>query len=104
MTPWGGGRPLHRLPPEEERELAARPERSRLFACFRGLPGPLRVDDLSAYVRALGIEPAPMFARSFQGTPMRHRDVYVGHFFLADKANGKAFTEDDEEVLALFAS
>ena len=35
---------------------------------------------------------------------MRHPDVHVGHFFLADKADGEAFTDDDEEVLGLFAS
>ena len=89
---------------EEERALAAWPDSARLFAHFRSLPGPLRVPDLAAYVQALGIEPAPLFARSFQGTPMRHRDLHVGHFFLANKADGAAFTGADEEVLALFAS
>ena len=90
--------------PEEKRELFAWPDSVRLFAHFRGLAGPLRVDDLSDYVRALGIEPAPAFARTFQGTPMRHHDADVGSFFLADKADGEAFTGEDEEVLALFAS
>ncbi|MXX17259.1 MAG: hypothetical protein F4Z52_08660, partial [Gammaproteobacteria bacterium] len=64
--------------PEEERELIAWPDNARLFGHFRGLPGPLRLDDLSGYVRALGIEPAPAFSRTFQGTPMRHRDADVG--------------------------
>ena len=90
--------------PEEERELLEWPERARLFERFRDLPGPLRVDDLSVHVRALGIEPAPAFSRSFQGTPMRHRGADVGSFFLADKADGAAFTGEDEEVLTLFAS
>ena len=90
--------------PEEREELFAWPDSGRLFAHFRGLDGPLRVDDLSGYVRALGIEPARSFARTFQGTPMRHHDVDVGSFFLADKADGEAFTDEDEEVLALFAS
>ena len=89
--------------PEEERALAAWPERAQLFAYFRHLPGPLRVADLSVHVRALGIEPAPMFSRSFQGTPMRHRGAGVGSFFLADKADGEAFTEADEATLVLFA-
>ena len=92
------------LTPEEERELLAWPEQARLFKHFRDLPGTLRVDDLSTYVRRLGIEPVPSFSRSFQGTPMRHRDTDVGSFFLAEKADGKAFTDEDEEVLTLFAS
>ncbi len=90
--------------PEEQRELYTWPDSARLFQHFRGLAGPLRVDDLSAYVRALGIEPAPAFSRTFQGTPMRHRGADVGSFFLADKANGEVFTDEDEEVLTLFAS
>ena len=90
--------------PEEQRELYTWPDSARLFQHFRGLAGPLRVDDLSAYVRALGIEPAPAFSRTFQGTPMRHRGADVGGFFLADKANGEVFTDEDEEVLTLFAS
>ena len=35
---------------------------------------------------------------------MHHRGEDVGYFFLAEKADGKAFTDDDEEVLVLFAS
>ena len=90
--------------PEEQHELYTWPDHARLFEHFRALPGPLRLDDLSGYVRALGIEPAPAFARSFQGTPMRHRGAGVGSFFLADKADGEAFTGEDEEALMLFAS
>ena len=90
--------------PEEQQALFAWPDSARLFAHFRELPGPLRLDDLSAYVLTLGIEPAPAFSRTFQGTPMRHHGADVGSFFLADKADGKAFTDEDEEVLTLFAS
>ena len=90
--------------PEEERELLAWPDSLRLFEHLRALPEPLRLTDLASYVRALGIEPARTFSRSFQGTPMRHRGADVGNFFLADKANGEAFSDEDEEVLMLFAS
>ena len=90
--------------PDEQRELAAWPDSVRLFEHLRGLPGPLRLADLSGYVRSLGIAPARAFSRTFQGTPMRHRGEDIGHFFLAEKADGEAFTGDDEEVLTLFAS
>ncbi|MCY4592879.1 MAG: response regulator [Alphaproteobacteria bacterium] len=92
------------LTAEEQGELLAWPGSVRLFEHLRALPGPLRLADLAGYVRALGIEPAPTFSRTFQGTPMRHRGAEVGHFFLAEKANGEAFTEEDEEVLTLFAA
>ena len=90
--------------PEEQRELYTWPDSARLFQHFRELPGPLRVDDLSGYVRALGIEPPAAFSRTFQGTPMRHHGADVGSFFLADKTDGEAFTDEDEELLTLFAS
>lgn len=35
---------------------------------------------------------------------MRRRGADVGNFLLAEKADGEAFTDDDGEVLVLFAS
>ena len=35
---------------------------------------------------------------------MHHRGEHLGHFFLADKEDGEAFTAEDEEILVLFAS
>ncbi len=92
------------LTPDEEREQLAWPGNARLFEHLRTLPGPVRVADFPGYVSALGIEPAWTFSRTFQGTPMRHRDVEAGSFFLAEKADGEMFTDEDEEVLTLFAS
>ena len=92
------------LTPQEEREQLAWPGNARLFEHLRTQPGPVRADDFPAYVSALGIEPAWTFSRTFQGTPLRHRGVEAGGFFLAEKADGEAFTAQDEEVLTLFAS
>ncbi|MYC26670.1 MAG: response regulator [Nitrospira sp. SB0662_bin_26] len=90
--------------PEEKRRFAEWPDGPRLFAHLRDLPGPVRLTDLPDYVRALGFSADLMRSNIFLGMPMRHRDVYVGHFFLAEKEGAPAFTEDDEEVLMLFAS
>ena len=89
---------------DEHAQLAAWPDGPRLFEHFRDLEAPLRVADLPAYVRALGFSPELMRAKSFQGTPMRHRGVHVGIFFLAGKQDEAGFTAEDEEVLVLFAS
>ena len=89
---------------EQERELVAWPNSARLFSHLRDLPGPLRLADLSGYVRSLGIAPPQTFSNSFQAVPMRHQDAHVGHFFLAGKADGEEFTDDDEEVLKLVAA
>ena len=90
--------------PEEKHQFAAWPDGPRLFAHLRDLPGPIRLRDLPAYVRALGFSADLMRSKTFQGTPMRHRGVHVGNFFLAEKEGAAAFTDEDEEVLMLLAS
>ncbi len=90
--------------PEEHRQYAEWPDGPRLFAHLRDLPGPLRLTDLPAYVRELGVSPDLMRSKTLQATPMRHRGEQVGNFFLAEKEGGGEFTEEDEEVLMVFAS
>ena len=90
--------------PEEHRQYAEWPDGPRLFAHLRDLPGPLRLTDLPAYVRELGVSPDLMRSKTLQATPMRHRGEQVGNFFLAEKEGGGEFTEEDEEVLVVFAS
>jgi len=90
--------------PEEKHQFVDWPDGPKLFAHFRDLPGPVRLTDLPALVHSLGFSPDLMRSRTFQGTPMRHRDVHVGNFFLAEKEGAPAFTDEDEEILLLFAS
>ena len=93
------------LTAEERDQLTAWADGPRLFEHFRGLAGPLRLADLAATVRALGFSSDPIARwKVVQGTPMRHGEVLVGNFFLADKEGGQEFTSADEEVLVLFAS
>ena len=88
---------------DEHRQLVEWQDGPRLFAHFRDLSGPLRVADFSAFVHSLGFS-AEFSYGSFQGTPMHHRGVHVGNFYLAKKEGDAEFTGDDEEVLMLFAS
>ena len=76
----------------------------RLFEHFRDLEGPLRIADVPGHVRALGFSPDRLPWGTFQGTPMRHRGAHVGNFYLVEKEGGGPFTEEDEEILVLFAS
>ena len=90
--------------PEEQAEMTAWPDGPRLFAHFRDLRAPLRLANLPAYVRDLGFSSYLMRSQTLQCTPLVHRNVYVGSFFLAEKEGGREFTKSDEEVLVLFAS
>ena len=90
--------------PEQHRQLVDWPDGPRLFEHFRDLPGALRLGDFPAYIRSLGYSVGLMCSKTFQGTPMRHRDKHIGSFFLGEKEGGREFTSQDEEVLVLFAS
>ncbi|MDE0698393.1 MAG: response regulator [Boseongicola sp.] len=92
------------LSPEEAQQAAAWPDAPRLFEILRGLDGPLRLADLGDHVRSLGLAPGLVPCRTFQAAPMRHRGLDVGNLFLGEKAGGEPFTDEDEEVLTLFAA
>ena len=93
---------------EDARQMAVWPDGRRLFAHLRGhlhgLDAPFRIADLGAYVRSLGMAPGLSPCGTFLGTPMRHRDLDAGNFFLGEKEGGPEFTDEDEEVLVLFAT
>ena len=88
----------------EHRAMVEWSDGPRLFEHFRDRPGPLRIADVSTYVQGLGFPTDRLPSKTFQGTPMRHRGVHVGNFYLVEKEGGEAFTDEDEEILVLFAS
>ena len=102
------GEPEHFVPSglseDEVQKLRGWPDAHRFFAYLRELPGSLRLDDLPGYILSLGYGPELSGSKTLLAAPMRHLGVYVGHFFLGEKEGGPAFTDEDEEVLELFAS
>ena len=89
---------------EEERQVQEWTDHLRVFEVLRDLPAPLRVADMPSYVRGLGFSTDGVCIKAFQGTSMLHRGAQVGTFFLGEKQTGPEFTDEDEEVMALFAS
>ena len=92
------------LSDEVHRLIVEWPDGPRLFEHFCDLPGVLRIADVHAFVRSLGFSADLLPSGAFLGTPMHHRDVHVGNFYLMEKEDGKAFSDEDEKVLMLFAS
>ena len=89
---------------EELRMRSCLPDGLTLFEHLRDQESPLRLGDFPAHVRSLGLSEELAVCRTFQGTPMRHRGAHVGNFFVGDKEGEGGFTEEDEELLVLFAS
>ena len=101
------------LTPEEHRLVVELPGGPEFFAYLRQLPEPLRVADFSAYLRAAGlpdIGPPLGPVGAFLRMPIRLLGRHVGDLYLAGQGgpaagqDGGAFTQDDEETLALFAA
>ena len=92
------------LTDEARRRLAAWPDGPRLSEHVRDLPGPLRLADVPAYLRSIGLVPDGTVPRTFLGTPIRYRGVDVGYFLLAEKEGGRGFTVQHEKLVLLVAS
>ena len=90
--------------PEEERQVVAWTDNMNIFEVLRDLPAPMRLSDMRSYVAGLGFSTDGVIIDTFQGAPMRHHGVQVGNFFLGEKQTGPEFTDDDEEILVLFAA
>ena len=90
--------------PEERQGLLDLPERARLHEYFRDLPEPLAIENVPAHLESLGFAGDILTYKTFLGTPMRYQGAHVGNFYLAEKDAGRAFTREDQEVLAMFAA
>ena len=89
---------------DEQQRLEGLADGLRLFEHFQNIPGTLRLSDLPGYVGSLGFLPDRLLPKTFQCTPMRHRGVQMGTFFLSEKEGGREFTSEDEEMLVMFGA
>ena len=88
---------------EEYEQLMSLPEGQGVFEYLSAAPGPLRTPDLSEHVRSRGFPGGALLMKTYLGTPVRHGNRHVAHFYLGEKEDGLEFTDEDEEVLAMFA-
>ena len=89
---------------EEYEQLTSLPDGQQIFEYLSGMQEPFRTPDLSVHIRAQGFLSGPLLMNSFLGMPVRYRDTQVAHFYLGEKDGGLEFSDDDQEVLAIFAS
>jgi len=92
------------LTADRVREMVAWPDGMRLFERLRNLPSPVRMTNLRSYVRSLGFSTEIVAVDTFLGTSIHHQNAQTGTFFLGEKEGEQEFTEEDEEVLQLFAA
>lgn len=66
--------------------------------------GSLRLDDVSDHPESTGFPPGHPAMRSFLGVPVRSHGAVFGNFYLAEKAGGEPFTEDDQAIVEALAA
>jgi signal transduction histidine kinase len=67
-------------------------------------PKPIRLDDILKHPDSVGFPPNHPTMRTFLGVPVRTRDEVFGNLYLADKASGQPFSEDDEVLVQALAA
>jgi signal transduction histidine kinase len=66
-------------------------------------PRPLRLDDVGDHPRSYGFPPGHPPMRTFLGVPILIRGQAWGNLYLTEKADGEAFTPEDEEAVIVLA-
>ena len=94
------------LTPEEHKALAELPESANFFNHLDCVNEPLRIADLPAYMRSVGIPElhTSINVTSLLVAPIRNNDVRMGSIYLAKGGEKSEFTNDDEDVLLMFAA
>ena len=94
------------LTDEETRRLWEMPGGLELIGYLSAMTGPLRVADLAAHTRSLGLPEfrPPVPTSSFLAVPIRHGGVSMGNIHVSKDEPGAEFSREDEETLVMFAS
>ena len=94
------------LTDDETRLLWEMPGGLELIGYLSAMTGPLRVADLAAHTRSLGLPEfrPPVPTSSFLAVPIRHRGVSLGNIHVSRDEPGEEFSREDEETPVMFAS
>ncbi|HUJ16128.1 MAG TPA: GAF domain-containing sensor histidine kinase [Thermoanaerobaculia bacterium] len=63
----------------------------------------LRLDEISKHPRSVGFPPNHPMMHTLLAVPIPCKTPFAGNLYLAEKANGEQFTDDDEKTLERFA-
>ncbi|OHV06058.1 GAF domain-containing sensor histidine kinase [Mycobacterium talmoniae] len=85
------------------RRIGALPEGRGVVGLLIDDPKPLRLDNVTDHPCSVGFPPGHPVMRTFLGVPVGIRDEVFGNLYLAEKAGGRPFTEDDEVLVQALA-
>ena len=94
------------LPAEKAEQLMDVADGSLLSKYLKAAQGPLRVLDFDAHMKSIGILnlKTPHSMSAFLVVPILQQGVKVGNLHMAKSEPGEEFTQEDEDVLLMFAA
>ncbi len=92
------------LTPEEHAAIGHPPRGLGILGLVMREGKILRLDDLSTHPEAYGFPDGHPHMRSFLGVPIIGRRGAIGTLYLAEKLDGRGFTEDDEYIARLMVA
>src|SRR5215218_3866951 len=93
----------HGLDPATHAAIGDLPRGHGVLGLLIDEPRPIRLEDITRHPRAYGFPPNHPPMHSFLGVPVRIRDQVFGNLYLAEKAGGGQFGQDDEEMVVALA-
>ncbi len=85
-------------------KIGALPKGHGVLGLLIEQPKPIRMDTLANHPTSVGFPPNHPPMKTFLGVPIRIRDEVYGNLYLTEKANGQAFTSDDEVLVQALAA
>ena len=94
------------LTPDQHRHLAGLPGSAQFFRYLNDVSGPIRINDLPAYLRSLDMADwsPPVAVAALLVAPIRNKGVRMGSIYVTKGERGSEFTRQDEDILVMFAS
>jgi PAS domain S-box-containing protein len=94
----------HGIGKEEKERIGGPPTGRGLLGVLPTAEKPLRLADLRAHAGFTGFPPGHPEMKTFLGAPIYHGDERLGNLYLAEKAGGREFTSEDENLVIMFAA
>ncbi|MGE5225640.1 MAG: GAF domain-containing protein [Planctomycetaceae bacterium] len=89
---------------EDRRAIGDYPTGHGILGAMIAEAGTLRVEDIAADPRSVGVPPHHPKMHSFLGAPVRALGRIYGNIYLTEKRGGTTFTLDDERALEVLAT
>ncbi len=89
---------------EERLRLGDPPKGLGLLGFLNEIEGPLRLADISGHPSSVGFPENHPPMKTFLGSPLRFQGERIGNIYLTEKKGGGEFSQEDEELLVMFAA